>query len=159
MLFTPPNRELYAFYWVMAGLSPNFIENNFDEVEKMVAARMSGDKFVKSDPDRFIAWVRALRKNWLSDEEYSRITAPTLVMATELDNWHAGPTVSMAEAVHQRIENSRLEIIEGYGGHFLVEDPDKFLDELRPFKALVATTSLSEEQENRLKRTLAEEEL
>jgi uncharacterized membrane protein len=39
------------------------------------------------------------------------------------------------------------------------EDPDKFLAELRPFKALVATTSLSEEQENRLKRTLAEEEL
>ena len=39
------------------------------------------------------------------------------------------------------------------------DDPDKFLDELRPFKALVATTSLSAEQENRLKRTLAEEEL
>jgi uncharacterized membrane protein len=39
------------------------------------------------------------------------------------------------------------------------DDPDKFLEELRPFKALVATTSLSAEQENRLKRTLAEEEL
>lgn len=39
------------------------------------------------------------------------------------------------------------------------DDQDKFLAELRPFKALVATTSLSEEQEKRLKRTLAEEEL
>lgn len=39
------------------------------------------------------------------------------------------------------------------------DDPEKFLEELRPFKALVATTSLSAEQENRLKRTLAEEEL
>ena len=39
------------------------------------------------------------------------------------------------------------------------DDPDKFLDELRPFKALVATTSLSAEQEKRLRRTLAEEEL
>ena len=39
------------------------------------------------------------------------------------------------------------------------DDRDKFLDELRPFKALVATTSLSAEQEKRLRRTLAEEEL
>jgi uncharacterized membrane protein len=39
------------------------------------------------------------------------------------------------------------------------DDPEKFLEELRPFKALVATTSLSEEQEKRLRRTLAEEEL
>ena len=39
------------------------------------------------------------------------------------------------------------------------DDPEKFLEELRPFKALVATTSLSAEQETRLKRTLAEDEL
>ena len=39
------------------------------------------------------------------------------------------------------------------------DNPDKFLDELKPFKALVATTSLSAEQETRLRRTLAEEEL
>ena len=39
------------------------------------------------------------------------------------------------------------------------DDPEKFLEELKPFKALVATTSLSAEQEIRLKKTLAEEEL
>ena len=39
------------------------------------------------------------------------------------------------------------------------DDPEKFLEELKPFKAVVATTSLSEEQETRLKKTLAEEEL
>ena len=37
------------------------------------------------------------------------------------------------------------------------DDPDKFLQELEPFKALVATTTLSEEAEKRLKQTLAEE--
>jgi pimeloyl-ACP methyl ester carboxylesterase len=127
VLFEHPNRALYAYYWVMAGLSPEFIENRFDEIEKMVAARLAGDKFVKSDPKRFINWVRALRKNWITDEEFSRISAPTLVVATELDNWHAGPTVSMAREVHKRIQNSQLEIVEGYGGHFLIEDPKKFL--------------------------------
>ena len=39
------------------------------------------------------------------------------------------------------------------------DDPEKFFEELKPFKALVATTSLSAEQEIRLKKTLAEEEL
>jgi uncharacterized membrane protein len=38
------------------------------------------------------------------------------------------------------------------------EDPDKFYEEMRPFKAVVATTTLSEEKEKRLKEALAEEE-
>ena len=38
------------------------------------------------------------------------------------------------------------------------EDPDKFYEEMRPFKAIVATTTLSEEKEKRLKEALAEEE-
>ena len=37
------------------------------------------------------------------------------------------------------------------------EDPDKFYDEIKPFKAIVATTTLSAEQERRLKEALAEE--
>ena len=133
VLFEHPNRELYAFYWVMAGLSPEFIQTHFDQVEKLVAARMAGDKFVKSDPDRFIKWVRALRRNWITDEEFAGIRAPTLIIATELDNWHAGPSLSMAREVHSRIRHSRLEIVEGYGSHFLVEDPGKFLAVAEPF--------------------------
>ncbi len=37
------------------------------------------------------------------------------------------------------------------------EDPDRFYEEIKPFKAMVATTTLSEEQEQRLKGALAEE--
>lgn len=39
------------------------------------------------------------------------------------------------------------------------DDPDRFSAELKPFKAVVATTNLSPEQEKRLRGTLAEEEL
>jgi uncharacterized membrane protein len=39
------------------------------------------------------------------------------------------------------------------------DDPDRFLEELQPFKALVATTSLSENQEKRLRSALSEDEL
>jgi len=38
------------------------------------------------------------------------------------------------------------------------DDPEEFLKELKPFKAVVATTTLSEEQEQRLKEALREEE-
>ena len=38
------------------------------------------------------------------------------------------------------------------------EDPDGFYQELKPYKAVVATTTLSPEQEQRLRRALAEEE-
>ena len=138
VLFEHPNRELYAYYWVMAGLSPEFIGKQFDKVKTMVAARMKGDKFVKSDPDTFIRWVRALRRNWITDDEFGRISAPTLVMATELDNWHAGPSVSMAREVYDRIPSAQLKIIEGFGGHFLVEDPSKFMEVAGPFIRSVA---------------------
>jgi uncharacterized membrane protein len=37
------------------------------------------------------------------------------------------------------------------------EDPEQFEEELKPFRAVVVTTTLSEEQETRLKRILAEE--
>jgi len=133
VLFEHPQRELYAYYWVMAGLSSEFIGQHFDQVEEMVAARMKGDKFVKTDSDTFINWVRALRRNWITDEEFGRIRAPTLVMATELDNWHAGPSVSMAREVCDRIPNAELQIIGGFGGHFLVEDPAKFMEIAEPF--------------------------
>lgn len=38
------------------------------------------------------------------------------------------------------------------------QDPDGFREELKPFKAIVAMTTLSPEQEKRLKETLADEE-
>ena len=132
-LFTNPDRALYAFYWVMAGLSPGFMENNFDQVEALVAARMGGDRFVKSDPGPFIRWVKALRRNWIADAEFARITAPTLILSTELDNWHAGPTVSMGREVARRIPGARFEVIEGVGGHFLFEDPGRFITLAEPF--------------------------
>jgi pimeloyl-ACP methyl ester carboxylesterase len=140
VLFGHSDRRLYAYYWVMAGLSPAFIENRFDDVEKMVDARMTRDAFVNTDPDRFVEWVRALRRNWITDTEFSRIKAPTLVVATELDNWHAGPTVSMAHEIHRRITNSQLVIIEGCGGHFLIEDPRKFLEVSESFLESVSGT-------------------
>ena len=122
----------------MAGLSSAFIGQHFDQVEKMVAARMKGDKFVKSDSEVFINWVRALRRDWITDEEFGRIRAPPLVMATELDNWHAGPSVSMAREVCERIPGAELKIIEGFGGHFLVEDPAMFMEIAEPFIRSVA---------------------
>jgi pimeloyl-ACP methyl ester carboxylesterase len=83
-------------------------------------------------------WVRALRRNWIADEEFGRIGAATLIMATGLDRWNAGPSVAMAEAVQAHIENSRLAVIENAGGHFLIEQPERFFEVAGPFLETVA---------------------
>ncbi len=132
------DRELYVYYWFMAGLSPDFVERHFDEVERMVAARLRGDSFVALDVDRIMKWVRALRRSWVSDEELAGIAVPTLVVATELDTWHAGPTVTMAREVHARIPGSRLAVIENAGPLVLLENPDIFMDVAEPFVREVA---------------------
>jgi pimeloyl-ACP methyl ester carboxylesterase len=85
-------------------------------------------------------WVRALRRNWISGEEFSRIGAATLILATGLDRWNAGPSVAMAKAVHARIRGSQLAVIEDAGGHFLIEQPERFLDLAGPFLSRVAAT-------------------
>jgi pimeloyl-ACP methyl ester carboxylesterase len=83
-------------------------------------------------------WVRALRRNWITDEEFGRIEAATLILATGLDRWNAGPSVAMAQAVHELIGNSLLTVIENAGGHFLIEQPERFLEVAGPFLETVS---------------------
>ncbi len=133
VLFEHPHRELYAFYWVMAGFSPAFLETHFDEVERLAKARIQADRFVSLDLERWMRWVRALRTNWLDDEEIAAVTTPTLILATELDSWHAGPTVGMAEALHRRLQASEFQVVDGLGTFFLIEAPDRFASLAEPF--------------------------
>lgn len=132
-LFAHPDRRVYTSYWVMAGLSDRFIETRFDEVEKLVAARLAGDRFVRTDVERFTRWVRAIRRTWVSDAELAGIAAPTLIAATEQDRWSAGPSVAMARALHAKIPGARLAVIEGVGGLFPIEDPARFRATVAPF--------------------------
>ena len=125
-LFDSEDRTLYAYYWVMAGFSARFLETRFDDVDKLAQARIAADRFVSIDVEGWMRWVLALRTNWLSDAELARIDIPTLILATELDNWHAGPTIGMARALASRMPSSRVDTIEGYGTFFFIEDPALF---------------------------------
>lgn len=133
------DRELYAYYWTMAGLSDGFVAGHFDRVEELVAGRLRSDRFIGQSSERFIRWVRALRRNWLSAPELRSIRAPTLILATGQDRWNAGPSVAMAEALHAHLEKSELEVIEGVGGHFLIEAPKRFAALVDPFLERHAT--------------------
>ncbi len=137
-LFESEDRELYAYYWVMAGFTPGFLEDSFDTVDRLARARIEADRFVSLDPDRWMRWVKALRTNWLTDTELAATTAPILVMATSLDNWHAGPTVGMAQALAARLPSSQLSVIEGYGAFFFIERPQLLLDHAGAFLAAQA---------------------
>lgn len=133
ILFEHPDRELYSYYWVMAGFTPEFMERNFDAIERLAKARVAKDRFVQTDTDRWMKWVRALRRNWVTAEELARIAAPVLLVATTLDSWHAGPTPGMARELHARIPSARLEIMEGAGTFIFIEAPDRFARTIAPF--------------------------
>ena len=127
------DRELYAYYWFMAGLSPGFVANRFDEVDRLVAARLAGDRFLSLDVERAMRWIRSLRASYVSDEELAQVRAPALVVAHSEDRWHAGPTVAMAQHVHAQLPVSRLAVLQGYGSLVLLEAPEVFLVEADRF--------------------------
>jgi pimeloyl-ACP methyl ester carboxylesterase len=129
---------LYSHYFYMAGVSDRFIETRFDEIAAMAEQRAAGDAFVTLDIERLTRWIRALRRDWISDDELKAIRAPTLVVATGLNRWHAGPTVPMAEAVAGLIPNAGLSVMEGVGPLVLLEDPDGFAACIAPFLESVA---------------------
>jgi pimeloyl-ACP methyl ester carboxylesterase len=60
--------------------------------------------------------------------ELGAMTAPTLILATELDGWHAGPTVGMARALHSRMPAAKLEELKGVGTFFFIENRDRFAE-------------------------------
>ena len=119
------DKELYALYWFLGGLTPEFVEANFDRITELARRRAEGDRFVQTDIDRLEKWIRALRQHWLTDEELGALRAPVTILAPELDLWHAGPTVAMAQALADRIPKSRLEILGNAGSLIALEDPER----------------------------------
>ncbi len=119
-------RELYTYYWFMAGLSPGFVRNNFDEVERLVKHRLEADSFMKADAQQAVKWSQALRGFWATQEELAGIRVPTLIVGADLDPAFIGPCVEMAERLHEAIPESRLAIARGYGSLLLIEAPDEF---------------------------------
>lgn len=134
------DRRLYAYYWVMAGFSPGFMERRFEVIEGLAEARLANDRFIAQDSERFLRWVRALRTNWLSDAELAPMTTPTLILASQLDGWHAGPTTGMAQALQARLPGAELKELPGVGTFAFIERPELFAEAALPFLERHATT-------------------
>ncbi|WP_228933545.1 alpha/beta fold hydrolase [Roseibium aggregatum] len=117
-------RDLYVWYWFMAGLSDSYVAENFDEVERLVSMRLENDPFVELDVDEAMAWMRELRSDHVSDEALRRVEIPALVMTGCLNRWHAGPTPEMAERIADLIPDAELHLNADCGSMMPVEAPD-----------------------------------
>lgn len=133
VLLESGDRELYAYYWFMNGLSARFVKEHFDRVETWVGARVAGDRFLTLDVERAMRWIRALRRKWTSDTELARCRIPTLVVAHSEDRWHAGPSVDMARRLADALGDATFATLEGYGSLVLLEAPSVFLAAADPF--------------------------
>ena len=127
------DRSLYAYYWYMGGLSPQFVERHFDQVAQWAEQRNRADTFLQRDTTQVLKWMRALRGNWVDATELAAIVAPALILAHELDPWHAGPSAAMAHALHRKLPNARLEVLAGLGSMAPIEDPHRVLAAALPF--------------------------
>lgn len=117
----------YSRYWFLSGLSPGFSQNHFDQVEAWAQRRASGDRFVSSHREASFQWIEALRNHWLTEAESQGIAAPTLILAPELDLWHAGPNVAMARSVGRLIPSAEIEVVCDRGSLYPLEDPNDFV--------------------------------
>ncbi len=126
-------RELYSYYWFMSGFSPAFLYSEFDKVKAMVDARMSGDRFIRTDTRRALQWILALRGFWVTDHELAQLELPVLVVGPGLDSGFVGPTTQMAAQLHAKIPGSKLKFAENLGSLFLLEAPDLFPELTREF--------------------------
>lgn len=128
-------RELYSYYWFMSGFSPEFLYSNFDKVHAMVDARMTGDRFIRTDTRRALQWIRALRGFWVEIPELEKLTLPVLVVGPGLDSGFVGPTSQMSVLLHGKMPGSRLALAKNRGSLFLLEAPDTFPEMSRDFFA------------------------
>jgi len=138
------NLALYSYYWYMGGLSPGFVERNFDQVERWAEQRNSGDAFLKRDPAQILKWMRALRGCWIEPPELAGNATPTLIIAHALDPWHAGPSAAMARALHRHLPHARFELLQGLGSMAPIEDPDRVYRAALPFYSAVLDKSVPE---------------
>ena len=131
-------RELYAYYWFMAGLSPQFVRTRFDEVESMVKKRVASDtNFNTAETEQMAQWSRALRGFWVSEKELESIKSPVLVVGSGLDPGYFGPSPEMAPSLHSHIPGSELAVAQQFGNLMLIESPDTFSRLSDPFFARV----------------------
>lgn len=135
-LFEHGDARLYAHYWFLGTLSPNFVAANYDLVSRWAERRATDDSFLAQPVSVARAWMHAMKGRSLTAAELRTITAPTLILAPTLNLWHAGPTLEMAEALHEEIRNAQLVPLAGYGSLVLLEAPN---DVMRPLMQFVET--------------------
>jgi 3-oxoadipate enol-lactonase len=90
-----------------------------------------GDLIRRTSPDGFIGCCRALQKLNVT-ERLRQIKVPTLLIPGEKDQ---GFPPSVSEAMRERIDGSRLEILMGAAHLGIVEKPHEFNEILLPFLA------------------------
>jgi pimeloyl-ACP methyl ester carboxylesterase len=117
------DRELYAYYWFMGGVSDRFLATRFDEVERLARARAERDRFLTVDVERATRWAGILRQDWVTETELAAIETPCLIAAPTENRWNAGPTMEMADLLARRIPSSRLVRLEGFGPLAPLEAP------------------------------------
>ncbi|MDP2920567.1 MAG: alpha/beta hydrolase, partial [Dehalococcoidia bacterium] len=122
------NLELYTYNWILNSVSQQFALEHFDEIEKLVAARMEADKG-RMDTRNVKKWIYLLRRPPATIEELQKVTVPTLLVT---------PDSSFVAQLHQAMPSSQVAVIPGSRQFVMVEDPGAFIAAVGPFMRAAA---------------------
>ena len=103
--------------------TPEFRAQNPEIIERQIR------RVLGNDPAGYAAAYRVFAESDGIDDLH-KIHCPTLVMTGEHDT---GSTPAMAQAIHERIADSRLVILPRYRHSLLIEATAEVVSELRAF--------------------------
>lgn len=103
---------------LLLAFSPEFVENNREEVEKVIKLR--GQNFV---PERAYLHQLQAARDFSTEERVSEIAAPTLILTGDAD---IIVPMENSRNLASRIPNARLFIVKGGSHTFFIEQPDEF---------------------------------
>lgn len=138
VMFTQPDRVLYAYYWYLTMFSPQWAAANFDKVEALAERRAKTDGLLARPAEEIMQWDRGLYRQWVDDVRLGAIGAPVHLIGIDANINNAGPTIEMAKSLHDKIPTSELTVLPDARAMILHEDPDRFMAAAMPFFKKVA---------------------
>jgi pimeloyl-ACP methyl ester carboxylesterase len=126
--------ELYTYFWLLSGVTPEFAQDQYDKVKALVDRRLALDASGRLNAKNIIEWATMQRTFVVSDEELARITTPLLLLSPAYSLW---PPLHTVRRLTTKIATARLAI-PSCGDLGIWEDPDAIMRVAGPFLRAVA---------------------
>jgi pimeloyl-ACP methyl ester carboxylesterase len=134
--------ELYTWFWLLSGLSPEYAERNIEKLKTTVQRRIAADEG-RFHPQKIQKWIEFQIQKFFSLNELSDNLVPTQIVAPAFDGW---APLHVMRQLCARLPQSHLAVVPRGGGMFLWEEPESFFAAAGKFLQSASRDSLITKQ-------------